>query len=74
MKTFNYVLGAEKEIEKGEIYYFGQIWDGNYDAEMLLEDGCICVDEETATIVDFTVIKRDCEDILKTIVKVTDIY
>lgn len=74
MKTFSYVLGTEREIEIGKKYYFGQIWNGNYDGERLLEDESICVDEEAKTIVGFTVIEKNCEDIMKSIVKVTDIY
>lgn len=74
MKTFSYVLGNKREIEIGNTYYFGEIWNGKYGGKQLLKSGCICIDEKTATIVDFTVIERNSEDILKSIVKVTDVY
>lgn len=74
MKTLSYVLGEEKEIEKGETYYFGQIWDGNCDGETLLLDGSICVDEEKALIVKFVVLEKDDDDICRSIIKVVDIY
>ena len=71
MKTLSYILGSseEKIIINGE-YYFGQLWDGNGNGEELLESGAISPDGEN--IVAFEVVKR-AEDILETIVKVTDI-
>ena len=71
MKSLSYILGSseEKIIINGE-YYFGQLWDGNGDGEELLESGAISPDGEN--IVDFEVVKKS-EDILETIVKVTDI-
>lgn len=71
MKTLSYELATEEEINIGEIYYFGQLWDGDGDGEELLEDGTISPDEEN--VVAFEVVERE-EDILRTIVKVTDIY
>ena len=71
MKTLSYVLATEEEINIGEIYYFGQLWDGDGDGEELLEDGTISPDGEN--VVAFEVVERE-EDILETIVKVTDIY
>ena len=72
MKSLSYILGSseEKIIINGE-YYFGQLWDGNGDGEELLESGAISPDGEN--IVDFEVVKKS-EDILETIVKVTDMY
>ena len=71
MKILSYILGSseEKIIINGE-YYFGQLWDGNGNGEELLESGAISPDGEN--IVAFEVVKR-AEDILETIVKVTDI-
>ena len=71
MKTLSYILGSseEKIIINGE-YYFGQLWDGNGNGEELLESGAISPDGEN--IVAFEVVKKS-EDILETIVKVTDI-
>ena len=71
MKTLSYVLATEEEINIGETYYFGQLWDGDGDGEELLEDGTISPDGEN--VVAFEVVERE-EDILRTIVKVTDIY
>ena len=72
MKTLSYVLSSEEEkiIINGE-YCFGQLWNGNGDGEELLESGAISPDGEN--IVDFEVVKKS-EDILETIVKVTDMY
>lgn len=71
MKTLTYILGSleEKIIINGE-YYFGQLWDGNGDGKELLESKTISPDGEN--IVAFEVVKK-AEDILETIVKVTDI-
>lgn len=71
MKTLSYVLGREEEITIGETYYFGQIWDGNGDGEELLNSGSVSPDNEN--VVEFQIIEER-EDILETLVKVTDIY
>ena len=70
MKTLSYVLSSEEEIKINKEYYFGQLWDGNGDGEELLESGAISPDGEN--VVSFEVVKKS-EDILETIVKVTDI-
>ena len=71
MKTLSYILGSsEEEIVINEEYYFGQLWNGDGNGEELLESGAISRDGEN--IVAFEVVKR-AEDILETIVKVTDI-
>ena len=71
MKILSYILGSseEKIIINGE-YYFGQLWNGEGNGEELLESGAISPDGEN--IVAFKVVKKS-EDILETIVKVTDI-
>ena len=72
MKTLSYILGSsEEEIVINEEYYFGQLWDGNGDGEELLESGAISPDGEN--IVSFEVVKK-ANDILETVVKVTDMY
>lgn len=72
MKALSYVLGQEREIEVGQEYYFGQLWDGeNGDAEELLESGAVSPDEEN--VVAFKVIEKS-DNPLETLVKVTDIY
>ena len=71
MKTLSYVLGQEREIEIGQEYYFGQLWDGEGDGEELLESGTVSLDEEN--VVAFEIVEN-ADDPLKTLVKVTDIY
>ena len=70
MKTLSYILGSE-EIVINKEYYFGQLWNGNGDGEELLESGAISLDNEN--VVAFEVVKK-ADDILKALVKVTDIY
>ena len=71
MKSLSYILGSseEKIIINGE-YYFGQLWNGEGNGEELLESGAISPDGEN--IVDFEVVKKS-EDILETVIRVTDI-
>lgn len=72
MKTLSYVLGEEREIEIGQKYYFGQLWDGeNGDANELLESGAVSPDEEN--VIAFEIIEN-ADNPLETLVKVTDIY
>lgn len=72
MKILSYILGSseEKIIINGE-YYFGQLWNGDGNGEELLESGAISPDGEN--IVAFEVVKK-ANDILETIVRVTDMY
>lgn len=71
MMTLSYVLGREREIEIGQEYYFGQLWDGEGDGEELLESGTVSPDEEN--VVAFEIVEN-ANDPLETLVKVTDIY
>ena len=72
MKTLSYILGTEREIEIGQEYYLGQIWDGEEgNAEELLESGSVSPDEEN--VIAFEVIEKS-DNPLETLVKVTDIY
>ena len=71
MKTLSYIYAAEEEIKIGNTYYFGQLWDGYGDGEFLLESGSISIDD---TIVEFKVLEENKDDILKSIVEVTDLY
>ena len=71
MKTLSYVLASQEEIKVGGKYYFGQLWDGNGDGEELLESGSISPDNDN--VVSFDILDRD-DDILKTLVEITDIY
>ena len=71
MMTLSYVLGREREIEIGQEYYFGQLWDGEGDGEELMESGAVSPDGEN--VIAFDVIEN-ADDPLETLVKVTDIY
>lgn len=71
MMTLSYIYEAEQEIEVGAELYFGQLWDGDGDGEELLESGAISPDDENTVV--FEIVESD-EDILKTLVKVIDIY
>ena len=71
MKTLSYVLGKIEEIQIGQEYYFGQLWDGEGDGEELLESGTISPDNES--IVAFEVAEK-ADDLTQIVVKVIDIY
>ena len=72
MMTLSYVLGKEREIEIGQEYYFGQLWDGQSgEANELLESGAVSPDEEN--VVAFEIVEKAMNP-LETLVKVTDIY
>lgn len=70
MKTLSYILGDIEEIEVGEEYYFGQLWNGEGDGKELLESGSIGIDE---MVIKFEQLDEE-EDIMRTLVRVTDIY
>ena len=72
LKTLSYIRGNIEEIIIGGTYYFGQLWDGNGVGEELLHSGSIAIDN--SVIVAFTIIEVNPEEIMDTIVKVTDIY
>ncbi len=71
MKTLSYIYGEKQEIEIGVELYFGQIWDGEGDGEELLQSGAVSPDNEN--VVAFDIIES-ANDILNTLIKVTDIY
>lgn len=72
MTTLSYILGTEQEIEVGAELYFGQIWDGeDGDGNELLKSGSVSPDGEN--VVEFEVVE-EAEDLMDTLVKVTDIY
>lgn len=70
MKTLSYTLGSIEEIVIGQEYYFGQLWDGEGDGEELLKSGSIGIDE---MVIEFKQLDEE-EDIMRTWVRVTDIY
>ena len=75
MKTLSFwkQMTGKQEIEIGKNYYFGQLWDGEYNGSEILESGSIAVEKWDGTkIVYFKVIEEN-EDTLETIVEITDI-
>lgn len=72
METLSYIYdGTEQEVEIGMELYFWQLWDGDGDGQELPESGSISPDNEN--VVAFKIVETS-DDILKTVVKVTDIY
>ena len=71
MKTLSYILGSKEEIVINKEYYFGQIWDGDGNGEELLESGTISPDGEN--VVSFEIIEK-ADNVLETVIRVTDIY
>ena len=80
METLSYLRGREREIEIGEEYYLGQLWDGSGDAEDIIEEdgkGSDWVENDEdgmPMIVEFTYEELDPEELMDTVVTVTDIY
>ena len=73
MMTMSYVNGAIEEITINDLFYFGQLWDGcDGDADDLLESGAVSPDGEN--VVNFDIVDKDAEDVMNTLVRVTDIY
>lgn len=74
MTTLDYIYGGVEEIKVGETYYFGQLCEGDADAEELLESGAIAIYDENGEeiVCDFEVVEND-EDTFKSIIKVIDI-
>ena len=74
------VDGSNQEIKIGEVYTFGELWDGEWEGDTLLEDGTISPDNEN--VVAFEILKRpekdfsemDVHEICDIEVRVTDIY
>ena len=71
LETFSFIGCASEEVKVGELYHFGQLVDGEGDIQSLLEDGCVGIGEY---IIEFEIHDRDYDDILTSLVKVTDIY
>lgn len=74
MKTIPYNFIPEYPIKKGNMYYFGQLWNGNggdeVGKELLLSES---VSQDNEHVVSFTYDKIE-ENICDTVVTVTDIY
>lgn len=78
MKTLSYIHGNQREIVKGESYYFGELLDGSGDVDNILDgkgEGVLWVDsEDEASFVDFKYDALNTDQLLDTIVTVTDIF
>lgn len=73
--TMSYIIGADGVIKAGCLYYFGELYDGCNEHE-ILESGCVAMLDngiEEERIVDFSTIELDKEDLLNSLVKVTRI-
>lgn len=64
-------LESREEIKIGMEVRFAELWDGDGDGKELLESSSVSPDNEN--IVAFDVIELD-EDVLNTLVRVTDVY
>lgn len=66
-----------KTLEVGEEIRFADLWQsGDGDEEELLNSGCVWVanDENDAPVIaDFEILQKDEENLIDTLVKVTDI-
>lgn len=75
MKEFRMYNG--NTIEVGEKIRFADLWQSDDgDVEELLESGCCWVgddDDNMPIIADFEILRKDEEDLLNSLVKVTDI-
>ena len=72
LRTESYIYGNHEFIEAGEIYYFGQLWDGDGDGVELLESGAIAAYNEEAEdweVVDFEIVEES-ENLFETLVRV----
>ena len=76
IKTESYILGNEDYVEVAKEYYLGQLVDGSEDLDDILDSETVSMDAEDGTevVVEFEVINRNEDDLLKTEVKVKDIY
>ena len=76
IKTQSYILGNEDYVEVAKEYYLGQLVDGSEDLEDILDSETVAMYTEDGeqVVVEFEVINRNEDDLLKTEVKVKDIY
>lgn len=64
-------LETREEITIGMEVRFAELWDGNGDGEELLESGAVSPDDEN--VVAFEIVEGS-NNVLDTVVKITDIY
>ena len=77
IEAFNFDLGMGRYLKAGQEYFFGELWDGTGDAEKLLDFQKVSVNStdlkeklELETIVSFTVVQKNDDNILYSIIKV----
>ena len=74
------IVSWEKGNSERKEYYLGQLWDGSGDAEDIIEEdgkGCVWVGDDedgTPVLVGFTYEELDPEELMDTVVTVTDIF
>lgn len=80
MKALSYIRGKQREIVKGDRYYLGELWVGNGDADSILYEkgkGAVWVDDNgdgLPLFVDFTYDALNTDELLDTVVTVTDMF
>ena len=77
MRTLIYIHGKHREIVKGESYRLGELWDGSGDADNILDgkgEGVVWVDSDELSFVDFKYDALNTDQLLDTIVTVTDMF
>ena len=73
LKAYNY---TGTEIKVGNEYYLKEIWDEVGEAEDILESGCVAYydsDISDYVIIDFEIVETNDDEILNTVVRVTNI-
>lgn len=72
IKAYNY---TGTEIKVGSDYYLKEIWDEVGEAEDILESGCVAYydsDISDYVIIDFEIVETNDDEILNTVVRVTN--
>lgn len=75
LKTLGYKSEMVQDVEIGNAYFFGELWDGDGEGEELLESGSIAMVDEDGEdiIVDFELEGEVEEVIADTLVLVTSL-
>lgn len=75
MKEFKMYNGNMLEV--GEVHRFADLWQSDDgDEEEILDSGCCWVGDDennTPIIADFEILQKDEENLINTLVKITDI-
>ena len=73
LKAYNY---TGTEIKVGSEYYLKEIWDEVGEAEDILESECVAYydsDISDYVIIDFEIVETNDDEILNTVIRVTNI-